>query len=180
MKTRFSVLIPVYNRAELVRHAIDSVLSQTLAAHEVIVVDDGSADQTPEVLRSYGTRIKVIRQTNQGVQVARNRAASMASGEYLCFLDSDDLLLPFALATYDRIIGAFASPSLIIAKMKWFKGAQKSLVSTCSSEAIEALRYRDYLAKHARVSISYSAMTVRKSVFESVGGVKTGIFWADD
>jgi glycosyltransferase involved in cell wall biosynthesis len=76
MKTRFSVLVPVQNRQEYVRQAIDSVLSQAFSDFELIVVDDGSSDRTPDVLQSYGARIKMIRQANQGPEVARNTGAS--------------------------------------------------------------------------------------------------------
>ena len=94
--TRFSVLIPTYNREMHVRQAIDSVLSQTFKNYELFVIDDGSTDGTTQVLQSYGTRIRSLRQQNQGPEVARNNAASQVSGEYLAFLDSDDLFMPCA------------------------------------------------------------------------------------
>ena len=107
MKIRFSVLIPAYNIEKYIRQTIDSVLAQSFTDYEVIVIDDGSTDQTPQLLESYGTRIKVIRQSNQGPEAARNKAAALAQGEYLAMLDHDDLLLPCALATYDQIIRNF-------------------------------------------------------------------------
>ena len=67
MKVRFSILISAYNRAELTRQAIDSALAQTFGDYEVIVIDDGSTDHVPQVLESYGTRIKAFRQPNRGV-----------------------------------------------------------------------------------------------------------------
>ena len=121
MATRFSVLIPTHNREEYVRQAIDSVLSQTFTDYEVFVIDDGSTDRTPELLRSYGHRIRALRQPNQGPEAARNRAAAQASGEYLAFLDSDDLLLPGALEAYDRIIRTLDSPPLMIGAMIYFE-----------------------------------------------------------
>jgi glycosyltransferase involved in cell wall biosynthesis len=89
-----SVIIPAYNRAHTVAETIDSVLAQTYPNLEVIVVDDGSQDNTPEVLRSYGTRIKNIRQENAGQMVARNRGIAESHGEIVTFLDSDDIWLP--------------------------------------------------------------------------------------
>ena len=86
-KTRFSVLIPVYNRAACVRECIDSILAQTFLDYEIIAIDDGSTDGTQEVLRSYGDRIKVLKQDNQGPEIARNLGAVHAGGEYLAFLD---------------------------------------------------------------------------------------------
>lgn len=89
-----SVIIPTYNRACIVSEAIDSVLSQTYANIEVFVVDDGSSDNTQEVLRPYGRRLQVVRQQNAGPAAARNRALERAQGEVITFLDSDDLWLP--------------------------------------------------------------------------------------
>jgi len=92
-----SVIIPTYNRAGLVVEAIESVLRQTAPPREIIVVDDGSTDGTPDALASFGDRIVAVRQENQGVGGARNRALAMATGRYLAFLDSDDTWLEFKL-----------------------------------------------------------------------------------
>src|SRR6201997_3700288 len=116
MKVRFSVLIPVYNRERYIRKAIDSVLSQTLTNVEVIAVDDGSTDGSPDILKSYGSRIKTFRQPNQGPEVARNAAAAAAEGEYLVLLDSDDFLFPFTLAVYDQVLRTFDSPPMIVGR----------------------------------------------------------------
>src|SRR5690348_12724766 len=89
-----SVIIPTYNHARFLAAAIDSALSQTLKPTEVIVVDDGSTDETSSVLEAFGDKVRVIRQKNHGVAGARNRGAEMAAGEYLAFLDADDVWLP--------------------------------------------------------------------------------------
>ena len=93
MKT-VSVVIPAYNHARYLPAAIDSALAQTYAPVEVIVVDDGSTDDTPRVLAAYGDRIRVIRQANQGAGAARNAGLAASRGEYVAFLDSDDIWLP--------------------------------------------------------------------------------------
>ena len=93
-----SVVIPTYNRGWIVRDAIDSVLGQTYADFELIVVDDGSTDRTPQILDAYGDRLKVIRQANQGVSAARNRGIGDCSGPLIALLDSDDIWLPEKLA----------------------------------------------------------------------------------
>jgi hypothetical protein len=87
----FSVVIPSYNRADLVPQTIDSVLAQTDRDFEVIVVDDGSTDGTGEVLRRYGDRIRYVQQNNGGLAAARNRGIREANGVFVAFLDSDDL-----------------------------------------------------------------------------------------
>lgn len=89
-----SVVIPTYNRWPMVREAIDSVLGQTYRGFEVIVVDDGSDDETVEQLAQYASSIQVFLQSRRGVAAARNRGAEKAIGKYIAFLDSDDLWKP--------------------------------------------------------------------------------------
>lgn len=89
-----SVIIPTFNRADTVRRSIDSALDQTYRPLEVIVVDDGSADATRDVLSGYGDRIRPIYQANGGPSVARNTGVSAARGEFIAFLDSDDTWKP--------------------------------------------------------------------------------------
>src|SRR5216684_2095663 len=92
MNPKVSVVIPNYNRAAKVQNAIQSVLLQTFSDLEVIVVDDGSSDGTGRILgETYGDRIRYCFQTNQGASVARNRGIEEARGEWIAFLDSDDL-----------------------------------------------------------------------------------------
>ena len=95
-----SVVIPVFNNARTVGHAIESVLAQRFDGEvEAIVVDDGSTDDSAEVLRAFDRRIRVIDQPNRGAAAARNAGAAVAHGEYLAFLDADDVWLPRKLAS---------------------------------------------------------------------------------
>jgi glycosyltransferase involved in cell wall biosynthesis len=95
---KISVIIPVRNRAREVREAIASALAQTLAPAEIIVVDDGSTDDTAAAVAAFNDRVKLIRQEQKGAAAARNRGAKAACGDWLAFLDSDDLWLPAKLA----------------------------------------------------------------------------------
>jgi glycosyltransferase involved in cell wall biosynthesis len=97
--TLVSVVIPTYNRAALVQEAIESVLNQTYQHCELIVVDDGSTDETAEVFTSYGSRITAIRINHAGPSAARNCGIRIGRGDYIAFLDSDDLWLPKKLQT---------------------------------------------------------------------------------
>jgi glycosyltransferase involved in cell wall biosynthesis len=90
---KVSVVIPTYNRAALLLEAIDSVLSQRFDDLEIIVVDDGSRDDTGQRIRQYADKVVYVRQANAGVNAARNRALGIAQGEYVALLDDDDLWL---------------------------------------------------------------------------------------
>jgi glycosyltransferase involved in cell wall biosynthesis len=164
----FSVIIPVYNRSELVKEAIDSVLSQSFRNFELIVVDDGSTDDTPGVLAEYGDRLKLITQENAGPESARNNGAGAARGEYLAFLDSDDVMLPRALGVYERIIAAVGGPALIMAGMFHFRGGEPIPGGNGVTD-VEFVTYKDYFSKDRPVYKSSSIMTVRKDVFEMAG-----------
>ncbi len=99
-----SVIIPVYNDEKHVARAIESVLAQTLKEVEIIVVDDGSTDGTLQVLGEYESRIKVLALEHRGVAAARNAGIQASSGEYICFLDSDDTVMPRSMETHVAIL----------------------------------------------------------------------------
>lgn len=110
-----SVVIPTFNRAELVIEALDSVAAQTWRAVEIIVVDDGSTDQTGAALQAWGAahsgvELRILFQRNRGPEAARNAGAAAARGAFLYFLDSDDLILPDALATLAAPLLTGAAP----------------------------------------------------------------------
>lgn len=92
-----SVVIPTYNRAHLIGETIESVLAQTYQSVEIIVVDDGSHDNTRDVVESYGSAVRYRYQSNAGVSAARNAGFAAARGEFIALLDSDDLWLPWKL-----------------------------------------------------------------------------------
>ncbi|MFO0752893.1 MAG: glycosyltransferase family A protein [Thermodesulfovibrionales bacterium] len=92
-----SVVIPAYNRAHCIAEAVESALGQTVRECEILVVDDGSTDATPDVLARYRDRIRYLRQENAGPAAARNHGIRESRGEFVAFLDSDDLWLPVKL-----------------------------------------------------------------------------------
>lgn len=99
-----SVIIPTYNRSKLITRAVDSALRQTYPNCEIIVIDDGSTDDTPQVLASYEDRIKYIFQENSGHAAARNTGIRAARGQWVAFLDSDDIWLPEKLSRQIEIL----------------------------------------------------------------------------
>src|SRR5215831_13254013 len=103
-----SAIIPTFNRAGVVGRAVESALRQSYPPREVIVVDDGSTDETPEVLRGYGAAIRYVPQENSGASAARNRGIALARHPWIAFLDSDDYWTPDYLARMAEAIDATA------------------------------------------------------------------------
>lgn len=108
-----SVVIPTYNRAHLIGRAIESVLDQTYPHVEVIVVDDGSTDNTREVVESYDPRVRYIRQANAGAATARNTGLRVARGEFLALLDSDDEWFPWKLEAQLRVLDRYPEVGMV-------------------------------------------------------------------
>lgn len=100
IEPKISVIVPTYNCAKYLGQAIESILTQSKSAFEVIVVDDGSTDDTASVLEPFRNKISVIRQRNKGVSSARNAGIAVATGDWIAFLDSDDIWLPNKLELY--------------------------------------------------------------------------------
>lgn len=160
-----SVILPTYNRQALIGKAIDSVLSQSYARFELIVVDDGSTDATPSILNTYGTRIRMIRQENRGVSNARNTGIQCASGEYIALLDSDDYWLPGKL---ERQIAFFKNhPDALICQTDeiWIRNG-KRVNPKKRHEKASGMIFEKTLPL---CLVSPSAVMIRKSLFEEVG-----------
>lgn len=97
MNPKVSVIIPTFNRGDIVVNAVECVLAQTYRDYEIIVVDDGSTDNTRQMLSPYSDRIRYVYQENRGASAARNKGVELARGEWISALDSDDIWLPTKL-----------------------------------------------------------------------------------
>jgi glycosyltransferase involved in cell wall biosynthesis len=115
--TKVSVIIPAYNGDRYIKDAIASIFSQNYNDYEIIVVDDGSTDNTCSLIKSYGDKINYHHQDNQGVAAARNRGLELAKGKYIAFLDQDDFFLPDKLASQVALLES--KPSLSIVNSGW-------------------------------------------------------------
>jgi glycosyltransferase involved in cell wall biosynthesis len=109
-----SVVMPAHNASRFIRQSIESVLNQSYRHYEIIVVDDGSTDKTLDVLQSFGDRIRVLSQANGGPSSARNTGMKAAKGEFIWFLDSDDLLHPDAFAITTSHLQANPSVGVVV------------------------------------------------------------------
>lgn len=144
MHPRFSAVIPSYNRWPLVKDAVESALAQRYPCHEVIVVDDGSTDGSAAQLRElFGERIQVIEKPNGGVSTARNLGASVATGDYIAYLDSDDLWEPdHTQAVADAIALAGTEPALIFCDFRRYEMRTKSFYSLTNTQLFPRLYRR--------------------------------------
>jgi len=165
----FSTIIAVYNRHELIVRTLESVLDQSVDDHEVIVVDDGSTDDTPNTLDRFSDRITVIRQDNAGPGVARNRGIEAAQGQYITLIDSDDLWFPWTLSAYRKAIKEFDEPSFV-ASVEWDFHHESDL-TIVREQAYEAVAYPDYFASYADQRwVPLCGVAVRADAMREAGG----------
>lgn len=177
---RFSVVIPTYNQAQLVSEAIKSVLAQEHPAQEVIVVDDGSKDNTPEVLRGFGKHLCVVRQENRGRNVARNTGISQATGDYIALLDHDDLFYEDTLAFYARVLAEHSYPPMLHGSAQGFVSIPTNRRLATDSNAFIKV-YKDFLSTYDYFSwIGCSAFVLRADVLRSVNGFFSHRFLLED
>jgi glycosyltransferase involved in cell wall biosynthesis len=161
-----SVVIPAFNAAPFLAEALSSVLAQTVADHEIIVVDDGSTDDTPALLRRFIDRIRVLRQENKGVANARNRGISASLAPWVAFLDADDVWLPGKL---EKQLDALRRNPDRVACATAFTVVDSALlpveVHSCAHEPdVQALLLRGNLIG------TPSTVVCRRSVLQEMGG----------
>ena len=163
----FSIVIPVHNRDHLINSTIDSVLQQTYGNYEIIVIDDSSTDNTPAILASYGKRITKLRLESRDPGINRNAGIELARGDYIAFLDSDDILLPWALQTYAIFINHLKEPPILLAKAKGFLLNDEITALSQHNNNYQHYAYRDYLAKTNTAWLSASHLIVKRSALGS-------------
>lgn len=134
-KPRFSVIIPAYNAAATLARALDSVLTQTWPAHEIIVVDDGSSDATATAVAAYGNKVRYLHQHNAGVSAARNAGAQAAGGDWLAFLDADDWYYPDRLKWHGEWIARDAELDFLTGDYEYRDAAGKLLSHSMQGKA---------------------------------------------
>jgi glycosyltransferase involved in cell wall biosynthesis len=162
-----SIIIPCYNYARFLPDAVRSVVAQTFQSWEIIIVDDGSNDDTIDIARRLmaqypDRRIRLFHQPNQGLAATRNTGASYAAGEYVLFLDADDMLAPTLLERTTAVLREHPAVGFVYTGMRLFGRDEHDWPSVAYNRRILALE--DYVLVHS---------LVRRSAWEQVGGFDT-------
>jgi len=166
---KVSVVIPTYNSAQFIVETLESVFAQTYKDYEVIVVDDGSTDNTREVLKPYMSKIRYIYKENGGVASARNVGIKNARGEYIAFLDSDDLWLPEKL---EKQMEYFKSnPDVVLVFSDCILFGDKELIRKKNTKRIYSYKYKGDMFLHLLQENFIPTLTViaKKECFDEVG-----------
>ena len=170
MRSLVTCVVPAYNSSRYIAEALESVLAQTYSNIEVIVADDGSTDDTATIVGGYDERVTYLRQETKGPAATRNLGVHAANGEFLAFLDADDL---WHNEKVERQIARFtASPELEAcvthAKMFWVPQLEH-----------EALEYRDNPRSEAIPGYATTTLLARRSLFERIGAFRTDLWFSD-
>ena len=166
---RVSTIIPTYNNESTISQAIDSALAQGFDGQEVIVVNDGSTDSTQKVLNSYGESITVIEQENQGQPTARNAAIMHATGQYLAFLDADDIWLPGRLSKTVAVLESNPGVSLVFSDYMRINFAGMPVHLSVVPTSLAHPPSMDEILTHWW-PIAPTTVTVRRLIWERCGG----------
>lgn len=170
-----SVVIPTYNYGHCVADAVDSALAQTYPSCEVIVVDDGSTDETPARLAVYGDRIRVIRQNNQGLSAARNTGIRAAHGQYIALLDSDDMFHPKKIEW--QLSYLIANPNVGLIGTRSFSDPSKRWPSVDAAPEVCLITLNELVVKSR---FSPSSAMFRKECVNQVGDFDTTLRSVED
>lgn len=181
-KFESTIIVPAYNRGDIISETLNSLLNQTKPFHEVIVVDDGSSDNTHETLKKYGDSIRVVHSPNRGVQHARNIGASLATTEWITFCDSDDILMPEYTSIFEAFVRSNPQYDLLYSRFSIFRGEPWSTSSNSPGKADSLLQETPvvdgfYVAIDEllpKILIDQflwpTGMSMRKDAFSDIGG----------
>lgn len=181
-----SVVIPVYNGAKVIEATLESVLRQTVPPAEILVLDDGSSDDTAIILRSYGKRVRLFRQENKGVASTRNSLCGQAQGELIAFLDQDDIWHPHYLQVQRHLFASYPEAvAFFTGHVNFFGyGTYEWDDNLGDSEpSAELIGPLSFLQRYNRATGSFASMSyccVPKSVLRSIGPEPFRVSSVDD
>lgn len=179
----FSVIIPLYNKAPYVAKAIESVLGQTYRDFEVIVIDDGSIDQSLEVAKTFENKsITIVSQPNSGVSTARNNGVKLAKYPYICFLDADDWWHPTFLEEMKRLITDFPDAGIYGSGYYIVKNGQERIAPIGVPQGFERgiIDYCEVYAKTLCMPLTSISVAIPKHIFDEEEGFKSKLKLGED
>lgn len=179
----FSVIIPLYNKAPYVAKAIESVLGQTYRDFEVIVIDDGSTDQSLEVAKTFENKsITIVSQPNSGVSTARNNGVKLAKYPYICFLDADDWWHPTFLEEMKRLITDFSDAGIYGSGYYIVKNGQERIAPIGVPQGFERgiIDYCEVYAKILCMPLTSISVAIPKHIFDEEEGFKSKLKFGED
>ncbi len=160
-----SVIIPTYNRESFIKESIESVLHQTFSDFELIVVDDGSTDDTDTILEFFKSDLQYIKQSNQGPSAARNTGIRLAAGNWISFLDSDDLWMPQKLECQIQFVRNFPETRICYTEELWYRKGRR----VNPAKKHQKFSGRFYKKMLSLCLISPSSVLIHRSVFDNAG-----------
>lgn len=182
---KFSIIVPLYNKAPYVRKALDSIVSQTFTDWECIIVDDGSTDNSAAVCEEFSNSltlsssnpIRLIRQPNSGVAKARNVGVENSHGEYLCFLDADDWWEPNFLEEMSRLIETYPDAGLYGCDYFYVKNGKKKIYPKDTEGYID---YCKVYTECGAMPIHPNGVIIPRKVFDEIGGFDPSVKMGED
>ena len=183
--SKFSIIIPLYNKAHYVRKTLDSIVSQTFTDWECIIVDDGSTDNSAAIceefihsfIHSSVHPIRLVKQANSGVAAARNNGVAASKGEYLCFLDADDWWEPMFLEEMDRLIKEYPDAGLYATNYVYYKPGKTRVALNLNRGYMD---YPDAYLHSEMMPVTSITTCMPRKVFDEMGGFPFGIKLGED
>ena len=183
MIPRFSIIVPLYNKAPYIRRALESITSQTFKDWECIIVDDGSTDESLSIVQEVKSKepgaesINIMHQKNAGVATARNNGVAACHGECVCFLDADDWWEPTFLEEMDRLIAEYPDAGLYASNYIYYKPGKTHVALSLPRGYIN---YPEAYLQSSSMPVWTGATCMPRKVFDEMGGFPMGIKLGED
>ena len=184
MNPKYSIIIPLYNKAPYIRKALESVVSQTYHDWECVVVNDGSSDNSLEVVQNFveelkieDRSLKIINQANAGVAATRNRGVKESEGEYVCFLDADDWWEPNFIDEIDKLIIDYPNAGIYCTNYIYYKPGKTRVALNLPRGY---MNYPDAYLRSKMMPVTSITTCIPRKVFDEIGGFPVGIKLGED
>lgn len=177
----FSVIVPLYNKADYVRKALESIVNQTFRNYEIIIVNDGSTDNSLDVVEMFlghiDGRCAILSQANAGVAAARNNGVAKSGGEYVCFLDADDWWEPTFLEEMDKLIKEYPDAGLYATNYVYYKPGKTHVAIDLERGY---MNYPEAYLNNDSMPVTSITTCMPRRVFDEMGGFPFGIKLGED